>query len=95
MVVQSRVLEFYRQYGFDDKIVEAGIPIQHFNVYKDKRPVGKLPIAKKGKGVSPYPYVLTLPQDIHEQILVEELEKSVDKYVGNMNLYHLMTTRHL
>ena len=75
MVVQSRVLEFYRQYGFDDKIVEAGIPIQHFNVYKDKRPVGKLPIAKKGKGVSPYPYVLTLPQDIHEQILVEELEK--------------------
>ncbi|MEJ7410330.1 monooxygenase, partial [Staphylococcus epidermidis] len=59
MVVQSRVLEFYRQYDFDDKIVEAGIPIQHFNVYKDKRLVGKLPIAKKGKDVSPYPYVLT------------------------------------
>lgn len=25
--------------------------------------------------MSPYPYVLTLPQDIHERILVDELEK--------------------
>lgn len=75
MAIQARVLEFYRQFGFADKVVEKGIVADTLNLYKDKKGVAKIPVGKIGKGMSPYPYVLTLPQDIHERILVDELEK--------------------
>lgn len=88
MVVQSRVIEFYRQLGFDDKIVNAGIPIESFNVYKDRNRVAYLPVAKKGKGVSPYPFALTLPQDVHEEILVEELEERNEVISWEHELIH-------
>lgn len=75
MAIQARVLEFYRQFGFADKIVEKGIVADTINLYKDKKEIVQIPVGKIGKGMSPYPYVLTLPQDIHERILVDELEK--------------------
>lgn len=75
MSIQSRVLEFYQQFGFADRIVENGIEADTLNLYKDKKAIAQIPVGKIGKGMSPYPYVLTLPQDIHEKILVDELEK--------------------
>lgn len=75
MAVQARVLEFYQQLGFADKIVKKGILVDTITLYKDNKDVAKLPVGKIGKGISPYPYVLTLPQDIHESILVDELEQ--------------------
>lgn len=75
MAIQARVLEFYQQLGFVNKIVEKGILVDAINLYKDNKDVAKLPVGKIGEGMSPYPYVLTLPQDVHERILVDELEK--------------------
>ncbi|WHI54436.1 FAD-dependent monooxygenase [Mammaliicoccus lentus] len=75
MAIQARVLEFYKQFGFADRVVEKGIVADTLNLYKDKKGIAKIPIGKIGNGMSPYPYVLTLPQDIHERILVDELEK--------------------
>ncbi|HFG8913882.1 TPA: FAD-dependent monooxygenase [Staphylococcus argenteus] len=74
MAIQSRVLEFYQQFGFVDRIVESGIEAATLKLYKDKKAIAQIPLGKLGKGISPYPYVLTLPQDIHEKILVDELK---------------------
>ncbi|MGW7976878.1 monooxygenase [Staphylococcus xylosus] len=75
MVIQARVLEFYQQFGFADKVTEKGITVNTFNIYKNKRNVAEAPVGEIGKGMSPFPYILTLPQDVHEKILVEELNK--------------------
>lgn len=86
MAIQARVLEFYRQFGFADKVVEQGIVADTINIYKDKKGIAKIPVGQIGKGMSPYPYVLTLPQDIHERILVDELEKIGGKISWNQEL---------
>lgn len=75
MAVQARVLEFYQQLGFADKITEKGIIVNTMNIYKNKRNVAEAPLGEIGKGMSPFPYILTLPQDVHERILVDELNK--------------------
>ena len=64
MSIQSRVLEFYQQFGFADRIVENGIEADTLNLYKDKKAIAQIPVGKIGKGMSPYPYVLTLPQEV-------------------------------
>lgn len=86
MAIQARVLEFYRQFGFADKVVKQGIVADTINLYKDKKGIAKIPVGQIGKGMSPYPYVLTLPQDIHERILVDELEKIGGKISWNQEL---------
>ncbi|KRG08628.1 FAD-dependent monooxygenase [Staphylococcus sp. NAM3COL9] len=86
MALQARVLEFYQQLGFSNKVVAKGILVNTINVYKDSKVVAQLPVGKIGKGISPYPYVLSLPQDVHERILVDELEKRGGQISWNHDL---------
>ena len=73
MVVHARTLEFYRQLGFADAVVERGIRIEAIHLREHGHDIVQLPLNDVGAGISPYPFVLAFPQDDHEQLLVGQL----------------------
>ncbi|MBV8198329.1 MAG: FAD-dependent monooxygenase, partial [Candidatus Eremiobacteraeota bacterium] len=78
MAVQARTLEFYRQLGFADEVIAEGIEVQRIHLResgRDGRPhqVLELELKDLGGDISPYPFVLTYPQDDHERFLVKKL----------------------
>ena len=79
MVVQSRTLEFYDQLGFGDEVVDRGIMVEAGHIREGGREVAKLPLREIGAGMSPFPFVLSYPQDDHERFLVEKLEAAGHK----------------
>src|SRR2546428_13453557 len=71
LAVQARTLEFYRQLGFADELVEAGLVFSAANLWARGRraaPVqrGRLPACKR-----PFPYRLIYPQDEHQRFLIQ------------------------
>lgn len=73
MAVHARTLEFYRQLGFGDTVVDLGIRIEAIHLREDGHDIAELPFKDIGAGLSPYPFVLAFPQDDHERFLVEQL----------------------
>jgi 2-polyprenyl-6-methoxyphenol hydroxylase-like FAD-dependent oxidoreductase len=74
MLVQARTLEFYRQLGFADEVVTHGIPIKTIQMLRHEHIVSHVSVADFGAGTSPYPFVLSYPQDDHERLLVAQLQ---------------------
>src|SRR5471032_56074 len=74
MAVHARTLEFYRQLGFADVVVNLGIKIEAIHLREGGEDVAELPLKDIGAGLSPYPFVLAFPQDDHERFLVEQLK---------------------
>ncbi|MGH7934832.1 MAG: FAD-dependent monooxygenase [Candidatus Binataceae bacterium] len=74
MVVQARTLEFYRQLGFADEVVRGGIKICKLHLREDSREIAGFEFEDLGEGLSPYPFVLSFPQDDHERLLGEKLK---------------------
>jgi 2-polyprenyl-6-methoxyphenol hydroxylase-like FAD-dependent oxidoreductase len=72
--VQARTLEFYRQLGFADDVVAQGIQVTGIKLRAHGRSIADVNIAEFGEGLSPYPFILSFPQDEHEQFLVRQLE---------------------
>ena len=84
MVVQARTLEFYRQLGFAEEVVARGIPMRALHLREGSREVAEIKIGDFGEGLSPYPFVLSFPQDDHERLLGEQLQAAgVDGRMGN------------
>ena len=80
MAVHARTLEFYRQFGFADAVVAAGVKAKTLHLRetgKDgaSREVTRFEMKDLADGATPYPFVLTFPQDDHERFLVGELKK--------------------
>jgi 2-polyprenyl-6-methoxyphenol hydroxylase-like FAD-dependent oxidoreductase len=73
MVVQARTLEFYRQLRFSEEVVSAGIIANTIHLKQGSREVAQLPFGDFGKGLSPYPFALSFPQDDHEKLLGSKL----------------------
>jgi 2-polyprenyl-6-methoxyphenol hydroxylase-like FAD-dependent oxidoreductase len=73
MAVHARTLEFYRQLGFADEAVRAGIKLERLRLREGGREVALLEFGDFGKGLSPYPFILSFPQDEHERLLGEKL----------------------
>ena len=76
MAVHARTLEFYQQMGFADQLVALGIPIRAMHVHEAGKELVSLPLGEIGAGLSPYPFVLSLPQDEHELLLVARLAQA-------------------
>ncbi|AZZ36395.1 FAD-dependent oxidoreductase [Bdellovibrio sp. qaytius] len=74
LVIHARTLEFYRQLGIADHIVEMGFRFPALNLWVNQVRTAQVSIADIGKGVSPFSYIIILPQDQHEMILIKELE---------------------
>lgn len=73
MAVHARTLEFYRQFGFADQVVRLGIRMNRIHLREGAREVARIEFGDFGGTVSPYPFVLSFPQDDHERLLVAEL----------------------
>jgi 2-polyprenyl-6-methoxyphenol hydroxylase-like FAD-dependent oxidoreductase len=71
--VQARTLELYRQLGLAEDAVQAGMPFRAANLWARGKRVGHLEIGEVGTGLSPYPFLLTFPQDQHERLLIDRL----------------------
>jgi 2-polyprenyl-6-methoxyphenol hydroxylase-like FAD-dependent oxidoreductase len=86
MAVHARTLEFYRQLGFAEDVVARGIRTGKFILHEGGHESGELNFGDFGKGLSPYPFVLTFPQDEHERLLGEKLDALGVKIEWNTEL---------
>lgn len=75
MAVQARTLEFYRQLGFVQRVLDAGIPMKCFRLREGRRELATVRLDEAGTDISPYNYALSFPQDHHEKLLLSELQK--------------------
>lgn len=71
--VQARTLEFYRQIGLADTLIAHGRRAPGTNLWVDGRNVARLPLAEMGGDITPFPFALVVPQDIHEELLESHL----------------------
>ena len=86
MAVHARTLELYRQIGLADEIVSRGIKIEAMHVREGGSDIGRLDFKDIGQGLSPYPFVLSFPQDEHEGLLVETLRERGVEIGWNISL---------
>ncbi|RKD75264.1 2-polyprenyl-6-methoxyphenol hydroxylase-like FAD-dependent oxidoreductase [Sinobaca qinghaiensis] len=75
MAVVPRTLEFYRQFGIDQEVINNGIKLDNILVRVEGEEKAKVNFQQLGGDLSPYPFVLTYPQDDHEAFLIEKLKK--------------------
>jgi 2-polyprenyl-6-methoxyphenol hydroxylase-like FAD-dependent oxidoreductase len=73
MAVQARTLEFYRQLGIADEVVAAGFRLDRIHLRNRSRELAVAWLGGVGGGISPFPFVLSLPQDDHERMLTRYL----------------------
>ncbi len=76
LAVQARTLEFHRQLGLAATVMERGVEIDTVNLWVAGRRVARAVFGALGAGLSPFPYALILPQDEHERVLIEGLERA-------------------
>jgi len=75
LAVHARILEHYEQFGLAERNIKRGHPILSLDVSDGKKVRAQVKFHELGKGQSPFPFILSLPQDDHEEILVDELSK--------------------
>ena len=68
-----RYLRTAQQLGFADELVSLGIKINAMHIHEGGEELVKLALGEIGEGLSPYPFVLSLPQDEHERFLISKL----------------------
>ncbi len=76
MVVHARTLEYYRQLGMDQEAIELGLQIQAVHLWEGGKEAAHIEIKELGEGLSPYTFLLSLPQDIHEEYLNRKLSEA-------------------
>lgn len=75
LAVHARTLEFYRQLGLAETLVAAGTEVQGIRLHEGGQERAHIDIKDIGRGLSPYPFILDLPQDEHEHLLVAWLRE--------------------
>jgi 2-polyprenyl-6-methoxyphenol hydroxylase-like FAD-dependent oxidoreductase len=73
MAVQARTLEFYRQLGIAEEVIAGGFRLDRLHLRNLSREMAAIPLGDVGKGISPYPFALSFPQDDHERLLIDRL----------------------
>jgi 2-polyprenyl-6-methoxyphenol hydroxylase-like FAD-dependent oxidoreductase len=76
LAVQARTLEFYRQIGLSDAVVERGRKTIAANLWVAGKKAAHAVLGEMGEGLSPFPFALIFPQDEHERLLIERLEEA-------------------
>ncbi|MGH7550875.1 MAG: FAD-dependent monooxygenase [Gemmatimonadota bacterium] len=74
LAVQVRTLELYRQVGIADAVIAGGVKIAGLNFWVRGTRAARVPFEQIGQGLTPYPFILVLPQDVHEQLLIDHLD---------------------
>ncbi|MDM5198139.1 FAD-dependent monooxygenase [Fictibacillus enclensis] len=87
LVVHSRILEFYRQIGISDEVVNLGIPLDSVQLHEGLKEKAQLKFSDLKKDIGPYPFALCLAQDVHERYLVKKLDEMGITIEWNTELY--------
>ena len=75
LAVQARTLELYRQLDLTDAILAEGRQVPAANLWVKGEKAARLTLEASGSNLTPYPFVQVFPQDQHERLLIERLEK--------------------
>src|ERR1700745_2083800 len=75
LAVQARTLELYRQLDLADYVVEHGHKVPAVNLWGKGEPAARLAFETVGEDLTAYPFLEIFPQDQHERLLIERLEK--------------------
>ncbi|WP_371018041.1 FAD-dependent oxidoreductase [Pseudalkalibacillus sp. JSM 102089] len=73
LIVHARTLEFYDQMGFAEEVIHQGIEVKTIQFREGKKVKANIYFRDLGKGLSPFPFALSYPQDDHEQLLINKL----------------------
>jgi 2-polyprenyl-6-methoxyphenol hydroxylase-like FAD-dependent oxidoreductase len=74
LAVSARTLELYSQLGMAGAVVDGGVKVPAANIWVQGTRLARLPVDRLGDGLTPFPFVLMFPQDVHERVLIERLE---------------------
>ncbi len=75
IAVHARTLELYDQFGLAEDIIAGGVRIETIRLREAGRAVAAIDIAGMGGDLSPFPFLLSYPQDDHERFLAAELAR--------------------
>jgi 2-polyprenyl-6-methoxyphenol hydroxylase-like FAD-dependent oxidoreductase len=76
LVIHARTLELYRQLGIADEVSRRSLTFAAANMWVRGEHVGRAVFDDIGRGLTPYPYILILPQDKHEALLAAALSRA-------------------
>ncbi|KAJ5548820.1 hypothetical protein N7513_006054 [Penicillium frequentans] len=74
LVVHARILELYRQLDLVDELQACGYQLPATNLWVEGQHRAHIQLSDVGKELTPYPYLLMIPQDDHERILENKLQ---------------------
>jgi 2-polyprenyl-6-methoxyphenol hydroxylase-like FAD-dependent oxidoreductase len=66
----------YQALAVPEDIVSHGSKLQNVTIAQQGQIKGLLEFGNIGTGLSPFPFILSLPQDVHERVLLEHLDKA-------------------
>jgi 2-polyprenyl-6-methoxyphenol hydroxylase-like FAD-dependent oxidoreductase len=75
LAVQARTLELYRQLDLTDAVLKHGHRVPAVNLWVNGEPATRLSFECIGSDLTPYPFLHIFPQDQHERLLIERLER--------------------
>ena len=75
LVIQARTLEFYRMLGIDQAIVAHTRKVDQLRLWVKQRQAGTVFFGREAIDISPFPHFYVFPQDEHEELLEQELDK--------------------
>src|SRR5690242_16302980 len=76
LAVQARTLELYQQIGIADDVIAGGVKVPALNLWVSGTQRARIRIDAIGEGLSPFAFALVYPQDAHEKLLIEHLERA-------------------
>ena len=75
LAVQARTLELYRQLDLADAVIAKGHRVPAVNLWVRGEKKAQVSFGSLGSELTPFPFLHIFPQDAHERLLVERLER--------------------
>ncbi len=75
LAVQARTLELYRQLDLTGAVLERGHRVPAVNLWVKGERLAHVPFEAVGADFTPYPFLHIFPQDEHERLLIERLQR--------------------
>lgn len=76
IICHARTLEMYQSLGIAEDMISHGSKLQNVTIAQQGQIRGSLKFGNIGTGLSPFPFILSLPQDIHERVLLDHLHRA-------------------
>ena len=75
LAVHARTLELYRQLDLDGPVAEQGYTVPGARLWIGGKEAARVPFEKLVSDLTPYGFLHIFPQDEHERLLIDRLEK--------------------